>query len=144
MAKYRHRTFEMFDFLAEATRALESKSAQSVEESDDPESWSFDYLLASRSQSVIHVRFKNAECFGSETLSGLRKDFSQLAASLMNDSRVLLDFEGVQEFCADSIETLALFNRKLQSKGSRIALCNLEPSVQASFFPHRVADESRS
>jgi hypothetical protein len=141
MAKYRHRTFEMFDFADEATAALASKVSPQLAESDDPSAWTFAHLFAVRSGAVVHVRFKEANAFGADTLGELQNDFTQLARRLVNDSRVLLDFTGLSEFCAASIDALALFNRKLQSKGSRIALCNLPPDVKASFFPHRKVRE---
>ena len=144
MAKYRHRTFEMFDFPDEATLALASKSTRTTTESDDPASWTFQQLTASRAASVTLVKFKKPKCSDAESEGELREDLSQLADLLVNDSRVLLDFEGLHEFSSSSIDALALFNRKLQSKGSRIALCNLEPAVQASFYPNRKEDARRN
>jgi anti-anti-sigma regulatory factor len=93
---------------------------------------------------VVHVKFKTRERLGAEFSIELRKDFSQLAASLVNDSRVLLDFECLSEFGCRCIDELKLFNGKLQSKGSRMVLCNLEPAVRASFFPNRSGNESTS
>jgi hypothetical protein len=127
----------MFEFADEATSALTSKSNRPVAESDHPEWWTFLQLTVTRSAGVTHVHFKPTDRNAAETLAELRKDFTLLADSLVNDSRVLLDFAGRGEFCAASIEALAAFNRKLQAKGSRIALCNLDPVVQASFFPDR-------
>lgn len=135
MAKYRHRTFEMFDSSDEATSALASKSARPVADSSDPASWSFQHLVAARSASVIHVNFKNRERLDAELPNQLRQDFLQLADSLVNNSAVLLDFEGLSEFGSKCIDELKQFNGKLQYKGSRMALCNLEPAVRASFFP---------
>ena len=144
MAKYRHRMFEMFEFADEATSALASKSTRPAAESDHPEWWTFLQLTVTRSAGVTHVHFKpTTNLSEEETLAELRKDFALLADSLVNDSRVLLDFTGRSEFCAASIEALAAFNRKLQSKGSRLALCNLDPAVQASFFPDRQANQAR-
>ena len=141
MAKYRHKTFEMFDFAEEASSALGSKTPPA--KPDDPGSWILQHLTASQKGSVVHVRFKKTKAFDEETLSELRNDFAQLARRLINDSRVLLDFEGISEFCAASIDALALFNRKLQSKGSRLALCHLPPAVRASFFPHHDLKDER-
>ena len=134
MAKYRHRIFEMYEFRDEATRALTPKSARPVTEATAPESWTFKHLTVSRSAGVAHVQFKSAQAFGEETVNDLRVDFSQLADRLVRDSKVLLDFVGVKSFCAASIDELILFNQKLRTKGSRIALCRLDPTVHQSFF----------
>ena len=134
MAKYRHRIFEMYEFLDEATCALTPKSARPVTEATAPESWTFKHLAVSRSASVTHVQFKRAQTFGEETASDLGEDFSQLADKLARDSKVLLDFAGVTSFSSASIDALDLFKRKLQIKGSRIALCCLDPAVRQSFF----------
>ena len=140
MVKYRHRTFEMFDFFEEAACALSSKSTRHETESDDPTSWTFQHLVASRSAKMIHVKFKQKDCLDSQLSIELRSDFSHLADSLVNDSRVLLDFAGLRGFSTECIDELKRFNAKLQSKGSRIVLCNLEPAVRASFFPHRIGN----
>ena len=154
MAKYRHRIFEMYEFRDEATRALTPKSARPVPEAPTPEapapeapapeapvreapapeSWAFKHLAVSRLASVTHVEFKRAQIFGEETVSDLRRDFTQLADRLARDSKVLLDFAGVMTFSSASIDELALFNRKLKTKGSRFALCCLDPAVHQSFF----------
>ena len=144
MSKYRHRTFEMFDFSDEAAAALASKSTRTVEDSIDPESWSLQHLVASRSAGVVHLRFKESEGLGSEFSSGLRKDLSLLADLLVNDSRVLLDFESLHEFCPRCVDELELFNARLRSKGSRMSLCKLEPAVRAAFFPNRSGSEPSS
>jgi len=142
MAKYRHKTFEMFDFPDEAKCELTSKPIRHAADFDDPESWSFQHLVARRSESVIHVKFKKRESLATEFSTQLRKDFLQLAGSLINDSRVLLDFECLSEFGCKDIDELKRLNTKLQSKGSRMVLCNLEPSVRGSFFPNRTGNPS--
>ena len=71
---------------------------------------------------MTHVEFKGAQTFGEETASALREDFSQLADRLTKDSKVLLDFVGVTSFCAAAIDELVLFNQKLRTKGSRLAV----------------------
>ena len=141
MAKYRHRIFEMYEFRDEATRALTPKSARPVTEATAPESWTFKHLAVSHSASVAHVQFKRAQAFGEETANDLRVDFSQLADKLVRDSKVLLDFGGVKSFCAAAIDELILFNQKLRTKGSRIALCSLDSSVQQSFFTRNNGNE---
>ena len=94
-------------------------------------------LAVSNAASVTHVEFKEAQSFGEETLDDLREDFSELASRLGKDSKVLLDFAGVRAFSSDSIDVLALFNRQLRTKGSRIAVCCLDPEARESFFAAR-------
>lgn len=141
MAKTHHRIFEMFDFAEEAKCALASKAALKTN-TDDPQKWPFRHLVASHlAGGIVHVKFKETELLGSDTVRELRNDFSELAGMLVNGSRVLLDFEGMLDIGTESIAELANFNRKLQAKGSRIVLCNLNPAVQASFFPNRNKNE---
>ncbi len=137
MAKYRHRIFEMYEFREEATLALMKTTAPDATESTAPESWSLEYLAASRTSSVTRVEFKGAETFDEKTLSVLREDFSQLSERLPRNSQVLLDFVGVKSFCAAFIDELVLFNQKLRIKGSRMVLCNLAPSARELFFSAR-------
>jgi len=137
MAKTRHRTFEIFDFLQEASDALASKSARVNTYPLDPDLWRFrQFDTAIQPSGVVHVTFKQHTDSKSESTSDLGKDLADLADLLTNGSRVLLDFEGVLAFDADAIIKLSEFNVKLQNKGSRVVLCNLEPTAQASFFPH--------
>ena len=142
MAKIRHRTFEIFDFLQEATDALASKSARLSTNVSDPESWRFRQLIAARrSSGIVHITFKQRAPVA-DSVNDLGMDLTDLAALLINGSRVLLDFEGVLEFDTDSIIELTEFNRKLHTKGSRVVLCNLEPTVRVSFFPQRSTNAS--
>jgi hypothetical protein len=137
MAKIRHRTFEMFDFLQEATSALASKSPRVTTDASDPESWKFRQLIAViKPSGVVHVTFKQDALSEADSVNDFGTDLTQLTGLLVNGSRVLLDFEGVLEFGADSIIKLTEFNGKLLAKGSRVVLCNLDPNVRASFFPH--------
>jgi hypothetical protein len=137
MAKIRHRTFEIFDFLQEATGALASKSARVTTDTSDSESWKFRQLIAViKPSGVVHVTFKQDALSEADSVNDFGTDLTQLTGLLVNGSRVLLDFEGVLEFGADSIIKLTEFNGKLLAKGSRVVLCNLDPNVRASFFPH--------
>ncbi len=138
MAKYRHRIFEMYEFRDEAVLAITPKSENTVTETTTPESWTFAHLAVSRSASVTLVQFKEARTFEEETVSELRDDFAQLADRLGRDSKVLLDFTGVELFSSDAIDALVLFNQKLQTKGSRLALCCLGPATRESFFAARL------
>ena len=145
MAKIRHRTFEIFDFLQEATDALSSKSPGVTTDTSDPKSWRFRQLIAERRPSgVIHITFKQCGISGANSANDLYADLMQLTGLLVNDSRVLLDFEFVQEFGTDSIIKLTDFNSRIQYKGSRVVLCNLEPTVRESFFPRGRTIDSRS
>ncbi len=137
MAKYHHRIFEMYEFRDEALQALTPRTNRDVSDAAVSESWTFTHLAVSNSASVTHVEFKGAQSFGEETLHDLREDFSELATRLVKDSKVLLDFAGVNSFSSNSIDVLALFNRQLRVKGSRIAVCCLAPAARASFFAAR-------
>jgi|TARA_B110000495_G_C23004045_1_gene592901 hypothetical protein len=135
MAKTRHRTFEIFDFLQEASDALASKSARVNTYALDPNLWRFRQLdSAIKPSGVVHVTFMQDT--DSESMSDLGGDLTDLSELLTNGSRVLLDFEGVPAIDSDAIINLTEFNDKLQNKGSRVVLCNLEPAVRAAFFPH--------
>jgi anti-anti-sigma regulatory factor len=134
MAKYRHRLFEMYENPDEAIRALTSNSDLPGTEFSASETWDFAHLMVSRSDRVTRVAFKSGQTSEQESLSGLREDFTQLADKLARNSRVLLDFAGLTSFSDSSLESLALFNRKLQTKGSRMALCCLEPAARECFF----------
>jgi hypothetical protein len=143
MAKIRHRTFEMFDFLQEATSALASKSPRVTTDASDPESWKFRQLIAvSKPSGVVHITFQQRALSEADSVNDLGEDLADLTGLLVNGSRVLMDFEGVLEFDTDSIIKLTEFNSKLQTKGSRVVLCNLEPTVRVSFFPHRSTNGS--
>jgi anti-anti-sigma regulatory factor len=53
---------------------------------------------------------------------------------LGNDSKVLVDFTGIELFDAAFIDALLLLSKRLRTKGSRIALCCLAPAARAFFF----------
>lgn len=137
MAKYRHRIFEMYEFRDEAIGALTPNLARPVTEATDPESWAFKHLAVSRSACVTLVEFQPVQTFGEETVSDLREDFAELADRLARDSKVLLDFASVESFNAASIDTLVLFKQTLQTKGSRMALCCLNPATRETFSAAR-------
>ena len=136
MAKYRHRVFEMYDFLDEAIRALTPKWEYSETETA-PELWTLRHLAVSRSALVTHVKFQGATTFADETLSDLRDDFEQLADRLDKDSKVVLDFTGVALFNPAAIQALTQFNDKLRTRGSRMVLCSLDPAARDCFFAAR-------
>ncbi|WP_436714662.1 STAS domain-containing protein [Roseiconus lacunae] len=130
----------MFDTYDEASRALESKSSQKIvhQGQETDEAWTFRHLAVCPRGRVIHVTFKFSNHPEHDGACDLRSEFTKLAGLLVNDSPVLVDFEGLEEFSPKCVVDLALFLRRLQSKGSRLALCNLEPAVKDSFFPNRV------
>lgn len=137
MAKYRHRIFEMYEFRDEASRAMTPKLEKTATEATTPESWTFRHLAVSRCAGVTHVQFNEAKTFGDETPSSLGADLGHLADMLGRDSKVLLDFTGVASISSASINAIILLNEKLRTKGSRIALCCLEPTVRELFFAAR-------
>ena len=127
----------MYDFRDEAVRALTPKTASPVTDAIDSESWDFKLLAASRSASVTHVGFKKAQAFRDYAVSDLRKDFAQLTDKLAINSKVLLDFTGLNTFSTASIDMLISFKKNLRHKGSRIVLCCLNSAVHDSFFVAR-------
>lgn len=138
MAKYRHRIFEMFEFRDEAVTALTPRSTHNTIESVDPALWTFQHFEASRRDGVTLITFKEPEVGAEEELTcKIPNELSLISRSLVNNSRVVMDFEGLSAFSGDSMEALTQFNKTLQSKGSRMALCGLEPNVHAEFFPKR-------
>jgi anti-anti-sigma regulatory factor len=134
MAKIRHRVFEIYESAEEATRELTPKRMKTATDSSPLESWTFKHLVVSRSAGVTHVRFTKPSEFNEAAIAELRDDFAQLADSLGMDSKVLADFTGVVSFDPGFIDALVLFSRKLRTRGSRIVLCCLAPSVHALFF----------
>ncbi len=137
MAKYRHRTFEMYDFRAEAIKALTPKSTRLKVTTVDPQLWSFRHLDVALCDQVISVQFNGAQ-FDQEEIAGeLKEDFISLADKLTNDSKLLLDFTGVESISPAAIEAIGNLNRQLQHKGSRIVLCCLSPTTREAFFPHQ-------
>lgn len=143
IAKIRHRNFEIFDFVQEASDALASKSARVNTYTLDPDLWRFRQLdVAIRPSGVAHVTFKQPSLSDADSVDDIGTDLADLAGLLVNGSRVLMDFEGVLEFGTDSIIKLTDFNSKLQTKGSRVVLCNLESTVRDSFFPGRSTNPS--
>ncbi len=129
----------MFDFKDEAVSALTLRSSPPTSELEDPQLWAFKRLNASLSDGVIHVQFTASSLNGDEMRRELRGDFTNLADWVANNSRVLLDFEGVSDFDASCIEALTLLEQRLKSKGSRLALCSLGEAAQSEFFPNRIS-----
>jgi ABC-type transporter Mla MlaB component len=134
MAKYRHRIFEMYEGRDEAIDVLKPMVAKTAAETTALETWNFVHLKISRQAGVSHVQFKKSQRCENGTESDLREDLTRLADLLGRDSKVLVDFSGVESFNAASLAALVRFRANLQTKGSRIALCCLNPTVRESFF----------
>jgi anti-anti-sigma regulatory factor len=134
MAKYRHRVFEMYEFRDEAICALTPKVEKAATEATAPESWDFTHLAVSRSAGVTLVEVKQATDFGDDNVKQLAEDFAKLADKLDRDSKVLLDFTGLGSLNSAFVDALMLFTKKLQTKGSRIALCSLDTAAREIFF----------
>jgi hypothetical protein len=134
MAKYRHRIFEMYEQRDEAILALTPRTEKAATETTAPATWIFTHLIVSRVAGVIHVLFKEPRTSDESMANGLREDLARLSDLLGRDSKVLVDFTGVASFDAASISALAQFGRILQTKGSRIVLCCLEPATRDTFF----------
>ena len=147
MAKYRHRTFEMYEFRDEAVKALTPRSMRDKVDPVDPGLWTFCHFATSLSEGVTLITFKEAMKLDADADGELKADskpsatvgyeLALIGRSLSNDSRVVMDFAGVPQFDTESIEALTQFKGSLQSKGSQLALCNLEKDVHAAFFPNR-------
>jgi anti-anti-sigma regulatory factor len=134
MPKIPHRIFEIYESREEAIHAMTPKVEKAAMDSSALGSWKFEHLIVSRSAGVTHVQFTEAKEFEEATVSGLCRDFAQLANSLGIDSKVLVDFTGVELFSRPFIDALVSFSRQLRTKGSRIALCCLAPAARAFFF----------
>lgn len=144
MAKYRHRVFEMYEFRDEAIIALTPKENGRATEAAAQEPGATKHFAVSYAAHITVVEFQSVEAFIEETANELRSSFTQFADMLDKDSKVLLDFTGVTTFNANAINELAIFKRKLQIKGSRIALCCLAPTVHKSFFRGSNGHEDRT
>jgi hypothetical protein len=134
MAKDRHRIFEIYESRDEAAWELMPKTHKTANEVTDAESWSFKQLVVSPLAGIMQVQFREAALLAQELVAQIQDDLSHLASKLNGDSRVLIDFTGVQMFGSAGINALIGFNKKLQNRGSRMVLCCLDTNVRASFF----------
>lgn len=144
MAKYRHRIFEMYDFRDEAVEAVKPNSAKAVTDSSVPVSGTFRHLSVSRCDNVTLVQFRDLTTADNKIAAHLRDDFHELAENLGRDSKVVLDFSGIDLFEPACGRELQQLSKKLQMKGSRIVLCSLSPNVRASFFTEDVRSANQS
>lgn len=136
IAKTPHRTFEIYTDRNEAIDALTPKNASPLDDSTLA-AQTFKELSVSLLEYVVSVEFVGSKSYGPETLSELRADFLQLSQALALNSKVLIDFHGVQAFCPDSINAIAEFCKRLRHKGSRVVLCCISSKVLENFFPSR-------
>ena len=134
MAKDRHRIFEIYESRDEAAWELMPKTHKAANDVVDSESWSFKHLVVSQIAGIIQVQFCEAALLAQELVAQIQDDLAHLAEKLNGNSRVLLDFTGVQMFGTAGINALIGFNKKLQIRGSRMVLCCLDTNVRASFF----------
>lgn len=134
MAKDRHRIFEIYELHDEAAWELMPKGNKAGNDVAALETWPFKQLVVSRLAGITQVRYKEAAILAPEIVTQVQDDFMQLADKLSGNSRVLIDFTGVQAFGSAGISALILFNRKLHVRGSRMVLCCLDANVRATFF----------
>jgi ABC-type transporter Mla MlaB component len=134
MAKDRHRIFEIYSTRDEAGWEIMPKTNKVGNDLVALGKCSFHQLIVSQLAGITQVRYKEADVSTQEMIAQVQDDFAQLADALSGDSRVLIDFTGVQTFDPTGINALIALNRKLQVRGSRMVLCGLESNVRATFF----------
>jgi anti-sigma B factor antagonist len=79
------------------------------------------------------VTFKDRMVFDDRTV---REVGEQIGAALPNDGsplRVVLDFTGVDLISSSLLGKLILLQRRIDSSGGRLRLCELSPTVHAVF-----------
>jgi anti-sigma B factor antagonist len=85
------------------------------------------------SDSARVVTFKDRMVFDDRTV---REVGEQIGAALPNDGsplRVVLDFTGVDLISSSLLGKLILLQRRIDSTGGRLRLCELSPTVHAVF-----------
>jgi anti-anti-sigma regulatory factor len=132
--KLPHRTFEIYELRDEAILALTPRNEKLGTEATVPETWKFKHLSLYRPGGVTLVQFKQASTLTEESLGGLVEDFEKLSDQLGRDSKVLVDFTGTTLANPALIDALVAFHKRLRTKGSRFALCCLDPAVREAFF----------
>jgi hypothetical protein len=134
MAKFRHRIFEMFDYRDEAIHELSPKSVSDSAARDQPLELVLNHLSVSRSGGVTELGFKGIHPCGTENVALLVADLAQLANQLERGGKVLVNFKNVPLVDVGFIDALAQLKQKLRTRGSRVAICCLEPTARESFF----------
>jgi len=128
----------MYEGRDEAICALTPDSEKSEQAAPaDLLSSPFRQMTVLHSASLTHVRLNGETRPADDRVDDLRDDLSTLADMLDISSKVLLDFGDVESFSSACINELALFDRRLRHRGSRIVLCALTPATRACFFPAR-------
>ena len=136
ITKTPHRIFEIYGSRTDAIEALTPKNSPPTENSVLA-SETFKSLSVSNLEHVVRIEFVGTECYDLETLPELREDFLRLSQALALNSKVLIDFHGVQAFCPECIKTIVEFNARLRNKGSRVVLSCISSEVLVTFFPAR-------
>lgn len=134
MAKYLNRNFEMYEFREEAVHALTPKSVPSAANAVATESGTVKHLAVSHSAGVTCVEFQNAESVSDDIVREIKEDFAQLADTLVQHSKVVVDCAGLVLPSSALVDVLLQFKQKLRNKGSRFALCGLAPEARQFFF----------
>ena len=134
MAKDRHRIFEIYETRDEAAWELMPKGNKVGQDVAPAETQSFKQITVSRLAGIIQIRFNEDTIEAQDIVTQVQDDLVQLADQLSGNSRVLIDFTGVQVFGTAGINALMAFNKKLHIRGSRMVLCCFEPNVRTIFF----------
>ena len=137
MAKYRHRFFEMYDFREEAVGDLMPRVIPDAPAEPLPARESFQQLVVSRAAGVTLVEFKSPETFGEVNVKEVGDELSQLADVTERHCKIVMDFSGIESLPAGFIDALMAFHGKLKIKGSRMAICDLQPAAREAFFAPR-------
>ena len=131
MTKDRHRIFEIYPSRDEAVCELIRNANNDLAV---VETWSLKQLVVTGEAGITQIRYKGPAIMTQEVIAQVQDDLLQLASQLGGNSRVLIDFSGVEEFSSAGIQALILFNKKLQHRGSRMVLCCLDAHVRETFF----------
>lgn len=123
----------MFDFYDEAASTLRVRPRQTLQIKSSV-TLQFEKLRIEQSDGFVQVTFTRGDFGDTQPTVHLATDLTRLAELLHHDCRVLMDFEGVEQFSVASVERLKVFYQRLKSKGSRLVLCNLDSEVKSSFY----------
>jgi hypothetical protein len=134
VAKVRHRVFEIYETVDEGIQELVARGEKAAPSFPDSESWRFTLLDVKCEAGLTLVRFKQPRLDTPQIAAEVSDDFSKLEGFLTRDSRVLLDFTGVESVNPNLLTALALFDKRLRIKGSRIVLCSIGQNVRESFW----------
>lgn len=90
-------------------------------------------IQASEQDGVIVVRFNERQLFDERTV---REAAEQISVSLPNDGsaiRIVLDFSEVGLISSTLLSKLILIQRRVDSTGGKVRLCELSPVLQQVF-----------